>query len=141
MSASKPQPSKIEKDPARNDARKDARRRRFPEGAVCAMCGESDPITLENHHPTGRNVLDDLTVVLCRSCHAKASEGQRDAGLELESRPNDSIIDTAARVLEAIAAFFITLAYAFLALSERLVEGIARLNDANPDWRQALAEV
>jgi len=43
----------------------------------CATCGETDDRTLELHHVAGRK-QDDTTVILCRNCHRKMSDDQRD---------------------------------------------------------------
>lgn len=43
----------------------------------CGMCGEKDSRCLEEHHVAdlGR---DDTTVILCRNCHRKVSDDQKD---------------------------------------------------------------
>jgi len=43
----------------------------------CANCGEDNDRVLELHHVAGRR-HDDLTVIECRNCHRKLSDGQRD---------------------------------------------------------------
>lgn len=44
---------------------------------ICGTCGEQDWRCMEQHHVAdyGR---DDLTVLLCRNCHRKVSDDQRD---------------------------------------------------------------
>jgi hypothetical protein len=44
---------------------------------VCVTCPESDPFCLELHHIAGRKHHDDLAIV-CRNCHRKLTESQRD---------------------------------------------------------------
>jgi hypothetical protein len=43
----------------------------------CGACGETDDRCLERHHVAdyGR---DDATVLICRNCHRKVSDDQRD---------------------------------------------------------------
>jgi len=41
------------------------------------MCGEGDARVLEAHHIAGRK-HDQTTTPLCRNCHRKASDAQRD---------------------------------------------------------------
>ncbi len=43
----------------------------------CAMCGEGDDRTLELHHIGGRKHDDTLSVV-CRNCHRKVTDDQKD---------------------------------------------------------------
>lgn len=45
--------------------------------AICAVCGEDDPHCLERHHIAGSK-FDDETVVVCRNCHRKLSDRQKD---------------------------------------------------------------
>jgi DNA-directed RNA polymerase subunit RPC12/RpoP len=45
--------------------------------ARCPYCGEADPRCLELHHIAGRKFADDL-VPVCRNCHRKLSDMQRD---------------------------------------------------------------
>src|SRR5439155_13562008 len=43
----------------------------------CGCCGETDWRCFELHHIAGKR-FDEATVRLCRNCHAKASDSQRD---------------------------------------------------------------
>ena len=43
----------------------------------CVSCGEPDPRCLEDHHLAGRQYHSD-TYVVCRNCHRKLSDDQRD---------------------------------------------------------------
>jgi hypothetical protein len=43
----------------------------------CIICGENDIRCLEAHHVAGRSV-DDTQAIICRNCHAKLSDTQRD---------------------------------------------------------------
>ena len=44
---------------------------------ACSLCGESDDRCLEAHHIAGR-AYDEETCILCRNCHRKASDDQKD---------------------------------------------------------------
>ena len=43
----------------------------------CGTCGEHDDRALELHHVAGRK-HDDTLAPLCRNCHSKVSDDQRD---------------------------------------------------------------
>ena len=66
----------------------------------CGMCAETDDRTLELHHVAGRK-HDAMTAVLCRNCHRKVSDGQRD-------HPNP--IDLADPMLASAGNFLLGLA-------------------------------
>jgi hypothetical protein len=44
---------------------------------ICGTCGEADYRTLEKHHVAGRK-HDPDTVIMCRNCHRKVSDDQKD---------------------------------------------------------------
>lgn len=100
--------------PSRNPAR-DARRkielseRLANERPVCIYCGCAEPALLrrvsrpflEKHHPLGRNHDPDLTVFVCRNCHALAHERLLDARVDLQ--PESDPIKQVATMLNAEA--------------------------------------
>jgi 5-methylcytosine-specific restriction endonuclease McrA len=43
----------------------------------CVVCGEDDSRCLELHHLAGRKFGDEL-VIVCRNCHRKLSDAQKD---------------------------------------------------------------
>lgn len=43
----------------------------------CGICGEGDDRTLELHHVAGRQ-HDDTLVIVCRNCHRKVTDDQKD---------------------------------------------------------------
>lgn len=53
----------------------------------CGMCGEHHWTTLELHHVAGRQ-HDGTLVTLCRNCHRKVSDDQKDhPGLDPQADP------------------------------------------------------
>ena len=46
-----------------------------PKRPVCFLCGEDDPLVIEEHHPVGRAYSNDK-IPLCKNCHAKITAGQ-----------------------------------------------------------------
>jgi hypothetical protein len=62
------------------------------EHPVCFYCGYAEPVALlrvsrkvlDEHHLVGRNHDPNLTIIVCRNCHALRHEGLFDAGVELE---------------------------------------------------------
>ena len=53
----------------------------------CVVCGEGSPFCLELHHIAGCKHDDDLSIV-CRNCHRKLSDSQKDHEAELGDAPN-----------------------------------------------------
>jgi len=61
----------------RKERRKQRRAEHFPPDAACIICGESDLCCLEWHHVAGVDFSGDQ-VVVCRNCHRKLSDKQKD---------------------------------------------------------------
>lgn len=87
----------MEKDPIANDLRKALRERSLPDGAACVFCGESDPRTLDRHHPLGRNHSEAVDVVMCKNDHARCTDGQLSVGTDLRATSN-----TLERIMNAL---------------------------------------
>ncbi len=66
-------------------------------------CGEDNPHCLERHHLAGQ-AYDDDTVIVCRNCHRKLSDLQKD-------HPKPS--NTAPDLLECIGRFLLGIADLF----------------------------
>jgi hypothetical protein len=67
------------------ETRRVRRLSRIGTGAYCIVCGETRWQCLEIHEPAGRiagKVRDAVAVVLCRNCHAVATELQLDHSCE-----------------------------------------------------------
>jgi hypothetical protein len=65
-----------------NDYQKERRRQARLErlgsnNPKCLVCDEDDPSCLERHHLSGR-VFGDDCIVICRNCHRKLSDRQKD---------------------------------------------------------------
>jgi hypothetical protein len=116
-------------DPIGTTIRGERRQARLGDGPhVCILCGCSDPVALidktpdwlkhhgipktlfEQHHPAGRHHDPELTVLICRNCHAVATEGHLQAGVSMRPEPNPFL--RVARKLDAEAVFLEELAAA-----------------------------
>ena len=75
-------------------------------------CGEDNPHCLEQHHIAGR-AYNDETVIVCRNCHRKLSDRQKD-------HPKGT--GTAPDPLECIGRFLLGLADLFELLIAKLRE-------------------
>lgn len=115
----------IDNDPIGTAGRETARIARLGAGPlVCFLCGEADPVTLipktsdwlkrkgvhdtlfEKHHVAGEAHDAELTVLICRNCHAKATEGLLQAGVSMKPEPDP--IERVAAMLDARAVFLET---------------------------------
>ena len=67
--------------PTEEDRRQRQLRRLGTLHPVCVGCNETVPAVLEKHHIAGRAHHKDLAIV-CRNCHGKLSDQQRDHHLE-----------------------------------------------------------
>lgn len=128
-------------NPTTTAARQTRRERRFGTGAACVRCGITALETLvpikrrflEAHHVCGQVNDDDLTVPVCRNCHAILTEGQQAAGVTFTTPPT-----VLHQIVAALASFFAMLSE----LCERgmdWVDGlsglISDLDSTYPEWR------
>jgi hypothetical protein len=65
------------KTPDREARREQALKRLGTRNPSCVVCNEGDPLCLELHHIGGQKHHEDLAIV-CRNCHRKLSDQQRD---------------------------------------------------------------
>jgi hypothetical protein len=79
---------------------------------ACCICGENNPHCLELHHLPGHAFGDEKAIV-CRNCHRKMSDDQKDHPESLGSSPS---------MLERIGHFLLGLADLFKLLSRSLTE-------------------
>ena len=104
-------------DDKEREIRRDARRRRAlerlgTENPKCVFCPETDPLALELHHLEGQ-AFGNTMVIVCRNCHRKLSDRQKDHP-EIIADPPDA--------LESIAHFLLGLADLFELLVKKLRE-------------------
>lgn len=79
---------------------------------VCACCPEADPLCLELHHLQGQAFGGDL-VVVCRNCHRKLSDAQRDHPARIAEVPG---------AMERIGHFLLGLADLLKLIASKLKE-------------------
>ncbi len=125
-------------NPKKTAVREAKRQRRLPPDAACVTCGENAYVALEMHHPMGAAHEPNLTVPLCKNCHAKATEDQLREDVSLSA--TDSFPDRLAAILGALAAFFRFLADAFNRLQSQVKEFAGNLEVTHPEWRAELGE-
>jgi hypothetical protein len=104
------------------EIRREARRRRALErlgsdNPKCVICPENDPLALELHHLEAQEFGNSL-VIVCRNCHRKLSDRQKDHPNKIGDPPND---------LEGIAHFLLGLADLSEFLIKKLREFAAQL--------------
>ena len=111
-------------DKRRETRRQNALDRLGTNNLRCVVCGEDDWRTLEFHHIAG-SAFDDDGAVLCRNCHRKASDDQKDHPKPLASVPSTP---------ERIGHFLLGLADLLVLLVDKLrtfgAELIARATQA-----------
>ena len=74
---------------------------------ICAFCGETDWRCMELHHLEGEQFGKTL-IVVCRNCHRKLSDMQKDHSPKFGESP--STLERIAHALEGLADLFIFLA-------------------------------
>lgn len=79
---------------------------------TCVVCGEDDWRCLEQHHMAGQHYGDDLATV-CRNCHRKLSDDQKDHPQKVEKSPSR---------LESIGHLLLGIADLFALIVEKLRE-------------------
>ncbi len=133
----------MEEDPVKNDARKADREWILGGEAVCLLCGERDPVKLvrpdkvsfEEHHVAGRAYDPNLTVTLCRNCHAGTHEDLRDAGVTLRQAP--TILHEIEARLRATGTFLRTLGETLLSSAAELTRYIRSLEHPDDPWERS----
>ncbi len=98
---------------------------RMSDGAVCHCCGEPDPRCLEWHHIAAQAYHGDV-VAICRNCHRKLSDAQRDH----PTSPEQSMTDVIGHYLLGLADFFLELAQRLKEFGQILIGGTAASTEA-----------
>ncbi len=88
------------------------RQRRIGPDEKCLLCVYANPVALsrvnrtllDEHHVSGIANSEDLTVVLCRNCHAEVTEDLRQGGVSM--KPPTTIIDRAIQLLKGLQTFW-----------------------------------
>ena len=73
---------------------------------VCIICGEDNAHCLELHHLAGQAYGDDLSTV-CRNCHRKLSDDQKDHPKAIGKPPHT--FECIGHMLLGLADFFVLL--------------------------------
>lgn len=112
------------KEELRKEVRKQRRLERLGSNEPrCGVCGESDDRCLERHHVADHG-RDEATVAICRNCHRKVTDDQKD-----HPRFNAA----ADPMLDSIGHFLLGLADMLRLIVEKLAEfGLALINRATP---------
>ena len=135
-----------EPDPIRADRRRARQSQRLPDDAACVLCGVSKldtltpaPITLvEEHHVIGRRASANVTVPLCRNCHAIQTAAQHDhQAIPPTGRYThpDSVIERIARALRSLGLFAHELAHTLMTYAQNLFDIAVGLDESMPEWR------
>jgi hypothetical protein len=110
---------------------------------VCALCGFAHPAALlpvrldhvearvlEQHHPLGRTAYPDDVVILCRNCHALATEMERLPGLLSRAPSEDTLTELLTRAMA-----WVNLVRAVIAMAPKILalleQGFAALAASN----------
>lgn len=132
------------RDPIGDDVRKLRRARRLGTGAVCALCGQQNPVALrrarrsllEAHHLGGSANDAQLTVTVCRNCHAVLTEASRVSGVELGHCDDRHLLERLEAVLRGQADFDDLRAERERAWADELAAEATRLDRDFPGWRK-----
>jgi hypothetical protein len=85
----------------------------------CVVCGETYVGALERHHLAGR-AYDEFISIICRNCHRKLSDDQKDHAPKLDNSP--ALDERLAHFLDGLADFFIELAARLRKFAAELIE-------------------
>jgi len=134
-------------DPIQNEVRRRKRARPLPPDAACALCGETDPTVLlkttarrstrkllQAHHPLGEANDQEVEVVVCCNCHAKATAAQQDVGA-LPAGRAPTCLERLALAMRSLAAFFRQLADSFQRWADEVAGVVRSLDEHLPPWR------
>lgn len=99
--------------------REQALRRLGTRHPACIVCGENDPRCMELHHIAHIRHHED-TAIVCRNCHRKLSDAQRD---HVSDRPDqEPALATTGHYLMGLADLFKLMAGTFARLGASLIQ-------------------
>ncbi len=96
-----------------------ARERLGFENFRCATCGENDPRCLELHHIAGQKFCDDV-VPVCRNCHRKLSDDQKDHPQPIGGDPD--WLERVGRFLLGLADFLLLIAKTLKQFGQTMID-------------------
>ncbi len=141
----------MDRSPIETAGREARRELRLGRDASCLLCGVRDletlrevrkgstlfssirKILLEEHHICGRANDPDWKCILCRNCHARASESQLREKVPLKLQEN--VLDRKIARRKALACFHRDAARAEDREAEELEDFADFLDSDNPGWR------
>lgn len=131
-----------EPDPFAADRRRSRRRALIPDEAACALCGYANPdgLHLQDDHPLGWKMADEVRVWLCVRCHAEQSADRLDhhGGAPAGRTPQPlTFLERFARALRSIAVFLHALAHSAFQAADKLRTTVDGLDEHAPGWRAA----
>lgn len=125
----------VQRDPMDALIRRERKVRRLPLDAACVICGEIDPVVLEQHHIAGVVNESDEKVVMCLNHHRQQSVNQRAAGVDLDGDHQRTVLDRVIAWLRGLGLLFGALAGGCRLMSDRLVTFSGGLDANYPPWR------
>ncbi len=87
---------------------------------ACFLCGEDNPLVIEEHHPLGKAYSNDV-IPLCKNCHAKITAGQNLVAPNARSK-NASLFE---RLIYALLSFILLIKEAIVNLEKICYEILA----------------
>jgi hypothetical protein len=128
----------VSADPAANDRRAAARRRKLGPNAACVLCGQRHPDTLilERHHIALVENEPAVAVALCKNCHAVAQESLRRAGVVEWAPVSETFLEREAEMLRGEADFLDLLAESRRKMAASIEALVSRLDREVLFWRE-----
>ena len=94
------------------DIRHQQAKRRVGSNCSCCICGENDQRCIELHHIAGQH-FDGQLAPVCRNCHRKLSDAQRDHPPQIATPPS---------FVEVVGHYLLGLADLLRLVADRLIE-------------------
>ncbi len=141
----------MDREPTKTAVRNAKREQRLGRDAACAFCGLKEPAALlpvtdlavadalrqtllERHHVLGRAHDSELTIIVCRNCHAIVTESQRCGAVPM--RPQANVLDRLIACLRSVAALLEDARNAVERFLEDLEVFASFLDAQLPSWRK-----